>query len=216
MLKLALHSDDLTDDSVTADKRRLLFDAAVRVFARKGFHAARVGDIAEEAGVAHGLLYHYFSSKDEVLATIFRETWTDLLAAVSDVEASEAGAREQLRQVAAILLRSWRRDPDLVRVLVREVTRSSEVERRIGEIDAAFEALERIVRKGQSRGELREDLDARLAAVVFYGALEEILTGWVLGQIPDDDEDIARAEQTVVEILCDGLLTGSPLAADRE
>jgi TetR/AcrR family transcriptional regulator, fatty acid metabolism regulator protein len=216
VLKLALHSDDLTDDSVTADKRRLLFDAAVRVFARKGFHAARVGDIAEEAGVAHGLLYHYFSSKDEVLATIFRETWTDLLEAVSDVEKSEAGAREQLRQVAAILLRSWRRDPDLVRVLVREVTRSSEVERRIGEIDAAFEALERIVRKGQSKGELRDDLDARLAAVVFYGALEEILTGWVLGQIPDDDENIARAEQTVVEILCDGLLTSSPLTADRE
>jgi TetR/AcrR family transcriptional regulator, fatty acid metabolism regulator protein len=179
----------------------------VRVFARKGFHAARVGDIAEEAGVAHGLLYHYFSSKDEVLATIFRETWTDLLDAVNDVEQSDAGAREQLRQVSAILLRSWRRNPDLVRVLVREVTRSSEVERRIGEIDAAFEALERIVRKGQAGGELREDLDARIAAVVFYGALEEILTGWVLGQIPDDDEDIARAEQTVVEILCDGLLS---------
>jgi TetR/AcrR family fatty acid metabolism transcriptional regulator len=206
----------LTDGSVTAEKRRLLLDAAVRVFARKGFHAARVGDIAEEAGVAHGLLYHYFSSKDEVLATIFRETWTDLLDAVNDVEQSEADAREQLRQVAVILLRSWRRNPDLVRVLVREVTRSSEVERRIGEIDAAFEALERIVRKGQSNGELREDLDARLAAVVFYGALEEILTGWVLGQIPDDDEDIARAEQTVVEILCDGLLTGSPLAANRK
>jgi TetR/AcrR family transcriptional regulator, fatty acid metabolism regulator protein len=200
----------LTDGSVTsvtADKRRLLLDAAVRVFARKGFHAARVGDIAEEAGVAHGLLYHYFSSKDEVLATIFRETWTDLLDAVDDVEQSDGGAREQLRQVSAILLRSWRRNPDLVRVLVREVTRSSEVERRIGEIDAAFEALERIVRKGQAGGELREDLDARIAAVVFYGALEEILTGWVLGQLPDDDEDIARAEQTVVEILCDGLLT---------
>lgn len=196
--------------AVTVDKRRLLLDAAVHVFARKGFHAARVGDIAEEAGVAHGLLYHYFSSKDEVLATIFRETWTDLLDAVNDVERSDAGAREQLRQVAAILLRSWRRNPDLVRVLVREVTRSSEVERRIGEIDAAFAALERIVRKGQAGGELREDLDARLAAVVFYGALEEILTGWVLGQIPDGDEDIARAEQTVVEILCDGLLNGTP------
>ena len=89
------------------------------------------------------------------------------------------------------------------------MTRSSEVERRIGEIDAAFEALERIVRKGQAGGELREDLDARIAAVVFYGALEEILAGWVLGQIPDDDEDIARAEQTVVEILCDGLLSAA-------
>jgi TetR/AcrR family fatty acid metabolism transcriptional regulator len=206
----------LTDDSVTADKRRLLLDAAVRVFARKGFHAARVGDIAEEAGVAHGLLYHYFSSKEEVLATIFRETWSDLLGAVSDVENSGESAREQLRQVAAILLRSWRRNPNLVRVLVREVTRSSEVERRVGEIDAAFEALERIIRNGQSTGQLRDDLDARLAAVVLYGALEEILTGWVLGQLPDGDDDIARAEQAVVEILAGGLAVGTPLAAHRE
>ena len=58
-----------------ADRRQELLDAAVRVFARKGFRAARVGDIAEEAGVAHGLLYHYFRSKDEVLETIFRDTW---------------------------------------------------------------------------------------------------------------------------------------------
>jgi TetR/AcrR family fatty acid metabolism transcriptional regulator len=202
----------LTDVSVTVDKRRLLLDAAVRVFARKGFHAARVGDIAEDAGVAHGLLYHYFSSKDEVLATIFRETWSDLLAAVNDVEQSGAHAREQLRQVAAILLRSWRRNPDLVRVLVREVTRTAEVERRIDEIDAAFAALERIVRQGQSRGELRDDVDARLAAVVFYGALEEILTGWVLGQLPDADEDIARAERNVVEILCSGVAVGASAA----
>jgi TetR/AcrR family fatty acid metabolism transcriptional regulator len=206
----------LTDDSVTADKRRLLLDAAVRVFARKGFHAARVGDIAEEAGVAHGLLYHYFSSKDEVLATVFRETWSDLLRAVSDVEKSGDSAGEQLRQVAAILLRSWRRNPDLVRVLVREVTRTAEVERRVEEIDAAFAALERIILEAQRSGELREDVDARLAAVVFYGALEEILTGWVLGQLPDGEDDIARAEQTVVAILTGGLAADVPLAAQRE
>jgi AcrR family transcriptional regulator len=205
----------LTDGSVTADKRRLLLDAAVRVFARKGFHSARVGDIAEEAGVAHGLLYHYFSSKDEVLATIFRETWSELLSAVSDVEHSDETAREQLRLVAAILLRSWRRDPDLVRVLVREVTRSAEVERRVEEIDAAFAALERIIRSGQQRGELRDDVDARLAAVVFYGALEEILTGWVLGQFPAGDDEIAQAERAVVEIVCSGLGVGA-LAAHAE
>ena len=76
----------LTDRSISSERRRLLLDAAVRVFARRGFHAARVGEIAEEAGVAHGLLYHYFSSKDEVLDTIFRQTWSDLLAAVQAVE----------------------------------------------------------------------------------------------------------------------------------
>jgi TetR/AcrR family fatty acid metabolism transcriptional regulator len=202
----------LTDGSITADKRRVLLDAAVRVFARKGYHQARVGDVAEEAGVAHGLLYHYFSSKEEVLETIFRETWSDLLAAVREVEESGAAAREQLRQVAAILLRSWRRDPDLVRVLVREVTRSAEVGKRVAEIGEAFAAIERIVRRGQADGEFREELDARLASVIFYGAIEEVLTGWVLELLPDGDAEVARAEETVVEIVAGGL---GALAADR-
>ena len=198
----------MTEASLTTDKRRLLLEAAVRVFARRGFHAARVGDIAEEAGVAHGLLYHYFSSKEEVLETIFRETWADLLAAVRDVEESGEPAQEQLRQVAAILLRSWRRDPDLVRVLVRGVTRSSELDRRVGDVGDAFAAIERIVRRGQESGELRPELDARLTSVIFYGAIEELLTGWVLELLPDSDEDVARAEQTVVEIVSGGLATG--------
>jgi len=198
----------LTETSLTVDKRRVLLEAAVRVFARRGFHAARVGDIAEEAGVAHGLLYHYFSSKEEVLETIFRETWADLLAAVRDVEESGEPAQEQLRQVAAILLRSWRRDPDLVRVLVRGVARSSELDRRVGDVGDAFAAIERIVRRGQEAGELRPELDARLTSVIFYGAIEELLTGWVLELLPDSDEDVARAEQTVVEIVSGGLATG--------
>ena len=196
----------MTDRSVAQEeKRRLLLDAAVRVFARKGYHTCRVGDIAEEAGVAHGLLYHYFASKEEVLETVFRENWSDLLEAVKAVEESGEPAREQLRQVAAILLRSWRRDPDLVRVLVREVARSPQVQLRVAEIGEAFQAIERIVRRGQEAGEFRSDLDPRLAAVIFYGALEEILTGWVLGQLPDGDDEVARAERTVVELVCGGL-----------
>ena len=183
----------------------MLLDAAVRVFARKGYHQARVGDVAEEAGVAHGLLYHYFSSKEEVLETIFRDTWSDLLAAVREVETSDVPAREQLRQVAAILLRAWRRDPDLVRVLVREVTRSAEVGKRVAEIGDAFAAIERIVRSGQADGSFREELDPRLASVIFYGAIEEILTGWVLELLPDGDDEVARAEETVVEIVGGGL-----------
>jgi TetR/AcrR family fatty acid metabolism transcriptional regulator len=200
----------LTDRSIAfGEKRRLILDAAVRVFAQKGYHTCRVGDIAEEAGIAHGLLYHYFSSKEEVLETIFRDTWSDLLGAVSAVEESGEPAREQLRQVAAILLRAWRRDPDLVRVLVREVARSPQMQRRVAEIEQAFRAIERIVAGGQEEGEFRRDLDPRLASWIVYGAIEEILTGWVLGQLPDGDEDLARAERTVVELI------GGGLAAER-
>jgi TetR/AcrR family fatty acid metabolism transcriptional regulator len=187
------------------DKRRLLLDSAVKVFARKGYHAARVGDIAEEAGVAYGLLYHYFESKEDVLRSVFRETWRALIETIKSVEEVEDEPHEQLRKVAEILLRSWHRDPDLVRVLVLEVTRSQLLAEEMDEIVASFAAIQEIVERGQADGSIRPDLDARLASYVFYGAIDELLTGWVLGRLPDSDEDLARAEHTVVEIATGGL-----------
>jgi AcrR family transcriptional regulator len=187
------------------DKRRLILAAAVRVFARKGYHTCRVGDIAEEAGVAHGLLYHYFRSKEEVLETVFRETWADIVGAVHRVEETDEPARDRLAGIAKILLRAWRRDPELVTVVVREGLRSSDLQRQVTEIRQAFKAIERIVVRGQEEGEFRADVDARLASVVFYGALEEILTGWVIGTLEDGEDQIAVAERTVVEVVCGGL-----------
>jgi AcrR family transcriptional regulator len=192
-----------------SDKRDLILQAAVRVFAQKGYHACRVSDIAAEAGVAHGLLYHYFRSKEDVLEEIFRGTWSDLLAEIARIEERGEPALEQLRALAAFYLGSWLRAPDLIRVLVREVARSPEVGRRVDEIGAVFVAIRRIVERGQQRGELRVDADARLATWVFYGALEEILTGWVLGQLPGEEGDVGRAVDTVVEVI------GGGLAPDR-
>ncbi len=187
------------------EKRRVILDAAVRVFAHKGFHTSRVGDIAEEAGIAHGLLYHYFSSKDEVLETIFRDNWTLLLDRIHAVEESDEPAREQLGHVAAILLRTWRHEPDVVRVLVREIARSPELQQRIGELVKPIDAIQRIVEHGQRTGEFRSDLDSRLAAIIFYGGIDELLTGWVLGQLPDGEDAVAAAESTLVDVVCAGL-----------
>jgi AcrR family transcriptional regulator len=75
------------------DKRRLILDAAVRVFARQGFHACRVADIADEAGVAYGLVYHYFGSKDEVLDTLFLERWQVMLELIREVDAEPLPVR---------------------------------------------------------------------------------------------------------------------------
>ena len=131
------------------EKRRQILDASVRVFAHKGFHTCRVGDIAEEAGVSHGLLYHYFSSKDEVLEAVFRENWSVLVDRIEAVEATDEPAREQLRHVTAILLRTWLHQPDVVRVVVREIARSPEVQSRIGELVKPIEAIRRIIERGQ-------------------------------------------------------------------
>jgi TetR/AcrR family fatty acid metabolism transcriptional regulator len=193
----------LTDGSI--ERRQSILDAAVRVFARKGFHTARVGDIAAEAGVAHGLLYHYFASKDELLETVFREAWSELLEAMRLAAQTDEPAPEQLRKVCAILLRTWRHTPDVVTVLVREIARSGELQKRIDDVREALRVIEGIVARGQAEGEFRAELDPRLMATIVYGALEEILTAWVLGELPDGDAEITRAERAVVDVLVGGL-----------
>jgi TetR/AcrR family transcriptional regulator, fatty acid metabolism regulator protein len=187
------------------DKRRQILAAAVRVFAAQGYEASRVGDVAREAGVAYGLVYHYFGSKDAVLEAVFREQWGRLLAAVALAEETGETAPEQLELVVKIVLRSWRDDPDLVRLLVREITRSPHIQDELDEIGQAFASLERIVRRGQAEGTLRRDVDARIAAFMLYGAMEEVLTGWVLGQLPDDADGVAAAEHEVIATMVGGL-----------
>src|SRR4249919_1391544 len=143
----------LTDRSTgQEDKRRVILDAAVRVFAAKGYHTCRVGDIAEEAGVAHGLLYHYFSSKEEVLQTVFRENWGELIERFRAVEASAEPAHEKLEGIAKILLRTWRNDPDLVTVMVREVARSQQLQGQVEDVREAFAILQRVIEEGQATG----------------------------------------------------------------
>jgi TetR/AcrR family fatty acid metabolism transcriptional regulator len=187
------------------EKRRRILRAAIAVFARHGYHPSKVSAIATEAGVAYGLVYHYFGSKEGLLETIFRRTWANMLEAVEEVERSDAPAREQIRAIARIVLGAWENDPELIRVLIREVARGPQLQHEIDEIQHAFAALERIVVRGQERGELRSELEPRLAAWILYGALEEILTGWVFGNLAASPDDVARAEAAVVGVLCDGL-----------
>jgi AcrR family transcriptional regulator len=196
----------LTDRSIALeDKRKLILDAAIRVFAEHGYHGARVGDIAEDAGVAHGLLYHYFASKDDVLRTIFVENWGELIGRFRAVEDSEEPAREKLAGIAKILLRTWRNDPALVTVMVREVARSQLIQGQVEEVGEAFAIVQRVIEEGQRSGEFRQDIEARLASWVVYGGLEELLTGWVLGQLPDSEEDVSAAERAAIDFSLRGL-----------
>ena len=196
----------MTDRSVAhREKRKQILDAAIRVFADNGFHGTRVGDIAEHAGVAHGLLYHYFASKDEVLRTIFVENWGELLGRFRAVADADEPPDEKLEGIAKILLRTWRNDPALVTVMVREVARSHQLHEQVEDVREAFAIVQRVIEDGQARGVFRRDVDPRLASWLVYGGLEEVLTGWVLGQLPDSEEDVARAERTAVMLALGGL-----------
>ena len=191
----------MPSSSRSAGRRDELLEAAVRVFARKGYHTSRVSDIAAEARVSHGLVYHYFASKEDVLETIFRENWGPIAVAIGEIAESDETAQEQLRKVATLVLHAWRRDPETVRVLVREISRSPVLQERIGEFQQAFDALERVIVRGQERGELDRALEPRFATFALWGMLDEVLTGWVLGRLPAESEDVDTAEATVTAML---------------
>jgi hypothetical protein len=114
-------------------------------------------------------------------------------------------ADEKLEGIAKILLRTWRNDPDLVTVMVREVARSRLLQEEVAGVREAFAIVQRIVEQGQGEGRFRSDLDPQLASWLVYGGLEEVLTGWVLGQLPDGDEAVASAERTAVGLALGGL-----------
>jgi TetR/AcrR family transcriptional regulator, fatty acid metabolism regulator protein len=189
------------------DKRRLILDAAVRVFARQGFHACRVSDIADEAGVAYGLVYHYFASKDEVLDTLFLERWNVMLDLIREVDAEPIHVREKLAAIASFIVDSYRHDPDLMKVIIVEVTRAANSfgQTHLEQIRTAYDLIEGIVTRAQQEGVFRQEIEARFAAMAFYGLIEQVLTGWIFDLRPPGEENFERAKWLVVETMCGGL-----------
>ena len=189
------------------DKRRLILAAAVRVFARQGFHACRVADIADEAGVAYGLVYHYFNSKDEILDTLFLERWNVMLELIREVDGENAPVREKLAAIASFIVESYRHDPDLMKVIIVEVTRAANSfgDTHIGTIREAYELIGGMIEKAQADGVFKTDIEPRFAAMAFYGAIEQLLTGWIFDLLPLNDEYFERAKWLVVETVCGGL-----------
>jgi TetR/AcrR family transcriptional regulator, fatty acid metabolism regulator protein len=199
--------DPVSAEAPVVDKRRQILDAGIRVFARQGFHSCRVSDIADEAGVAYGLVYHYFNSKDQVLNELFTERWSLLLAAIEEIDAQPISGRQKLDAVARFIIDSYRHDPELMKVIIVEVTRAANSFGRthLPEIRRAYDLIAKIVTDSQAAGDFRRDVDPEFASMWFYGAIEQLLSGWVFGLIPGEAGDFDRAREVVVATICGGL-----------
>ncbi len=193
--------------NAAVDKRRLILDAAVRVFARQGFHTCRVSDIADEAGVAYGLVYHSFASKEQILDTLFLERWDVMLAAIAEADASPRSAHDKLRSIAAFIIDSYRHDPELMKVIIVEVTRAANTFGRthLAKIRDAYAGIAAIVEHAQADGVFRAEITPEFAAQAFYGCVEQVLTGWIFDSDPVTDEELERAKTLIVETICSGL-----------
>ena len=131
--------------------------------------------------MAYGLVYHYFNSKEQVLNELFTERWSLLLAAIEEIDARSIPPREKLDAVAGFIIDSYRHDRELMKVIIVEVTRAANSFGRthLPEINRAYEQIAKIVRDAQAEGAFRDDIDPLIVSMWFYGAIEQLLSGWV-------------------------------------
>jgi TetR/AcrR family fatty acid metabolism transcriptional regulator len=152
-------------------------------------------------------VYHYFRSKDEVLDTLFLERWNVMLAAIRETDGQDIPARRKLEAIASFIVDSYRHDPDLMKVIIVEVTRAANSfgQTHIEKITEAYNLIGAVVEKAQASGEFRTDISPQFAAMAFYGAIEQVLTGWIFATLPQAEGDFDEAKRLIVETICSGL-----------
>lgn len=193
------------------DRRRTILRAAVDVFAKKGYHGCRIADVAREAGVAYGLVYHYFQNKDELLRSVFEAGWSGFVERLEEVAVSRRSLEEKVRAFVDIAFESYRRDPKGVKVLILEIGRSPAGGRvnRGGAFAGVIQLAAGMFAEAQAGGALRPEVDPLLSAALLFGAIEMGLTAFVVGMKERKDDELDRARIQVAQAFLRGVLPGA-------
>lgn len=198
------------------DKRERILTAAERIFARHGFFAAKVSDVAKEAGVADGTIYLYFKSKDDLLISLFERRMQQVNEALRESVAGIASPREQLRAFIKTYLQLVHDEPTAVEVLTIELRQSSKFMKEYENPQFAdfLRLLGGIIADAQERKELDRSIPAHVAARMIFGVLDELALAWVLAKQPlaggaagtrPKKFDIVRAADWVITLVTRGL-----------
>jgi TetR/AcrR family fatty acid metabolism transcriptional regulator len=182
------------------EKRRRILDAAIRIFGRRGFHEARIADIAADAKVAEGTVYLYFRNKEDLLGVVFDESMDGVLEKGRAVARADAPAAERLTALVDLHFQFIGSDRDLASVFQIELRRSARLVERFSrsKLVEHFRLLGDVLKDGIAAGEFRKDLDPRLAVRILFGAADEILSEWLLS---GEKKPSADAKQLVGTLL---------------
>jgi len=198
------------NDSTQQDKTQVILDAAIRVFAEKGYYGARVSDIAGEAGIAYGLVYHYFKNKEDLLISIFKTRWDQFLSAIRSIMDGGGDPGEMIRKVISFLFHSYKNNPAMIEVMIMDVTKSTRFlnDENISHFLEAFSLIARIVDLGKDTGVFRSDIDSTMAAYTIYGSVERMMLLWILrDQKSITTEEAKSASGMVSSILLNGMIS---------
>jgi len=188
-------------------KRDIILEAAVRVFAQKGYYNSRTLDISTEAGVAYGSLYHYFSSKDEILLSIFRERWHVLLERMDQINQTVSDPSEKILGIIHFIFRSYQHNPDMMKVLIMDVPRHAQFysPENWKIYNEFLKNLADIFREGQERGIYCRDISPLIASYIIYGAVDMTIRQYVYNpEFNHEEFPLERAKEQILQTLKQG------------
>jgi TetR/AcrR family fatty acid metabolism transcriptional regulator len=170
--------------AAVADKREAILRAAIKVFAQKGYFNSKVADIAKEAGIADGTVYLYFKSKEEILHSVFDRAMEEFIAEGKREIAEIEEADKRLQRIAQLHLEKLGADRDLAIVFQVELRGSTKFMEEFsgGGFAEYLEIIQKTIQEGQKTGVFRKDLRPITAAKILYGALDEMVTNWILSK----------------------------------
>ncbi len=188
------------------EKYRRILDAAIHVIARNGYHNSRVADIADHAGVADGTIYLYFENKEQILMAAIDSAFATFLKLAQEELGKVRDPREKLRRIAFLHLDLLGKQRDLATVFQTELRQSAKFIAQFSrkQLVEYFDLIRSVVREGQQAGIFRPQLSDKIAANCFYGALDEMVTSWLLS---DHDYPLGGAADAVVEVILAGMET---------
>jgi len=194
------------------DKRERILRAAIKVFARKGFYATRVSEIAKAAGVADGTIYLYFENKDDVLVSVFEDRITKLLVVLRK-EIDEAGTfEEKLRVVVERQLGLLEGQRDLAEVVTVNLRQSSKLLKQFAAplFTEYLDVIASVIAEGQADGHVDPELSPRIIATGLWGALDGLALTWALGGKSTKPEALRRGASQLASVFLDGVRTHRP------
>jgi len=193
-----------TNDS---EKKKIIIDAALKQFSKKGYNKARMMDIAKEAGMSYGLLYHYYKNKDAIFVTIVEDWWSKLFSELASLKGSKLPIKNNLEKFIRFLLNAYATNPQQVEIYVTEVSRGFvyHSEHRVRENFLwVFALCEQLFAVYQDRGELRHDISTHHLANIFLGSIDSFMSNIVFGKVKITEDQGNRIVKSILDVFLHG------------
>lgn len=196
------------NNDIAAEKKKMIIRASIKVIAKNGYQRSRISDIVEEAGIAHGLFYHYFPSKEDLMIGIFTNSWEIMINYIKKINSSTDDVYERIEKIILFIVRSFEVDPDVMKVLIMDIPRLEKFYSDSAQklYHKFFDEVAFVINEGQKKGLVRKDIDGEVLAFMLHGSVDSVIRQYVYNpKYYNKKISVEKMKKQISQVLIDGI-----------